>query len=757
MRSGDAAQTDKPDLAESHPHPGSRGAVSRIVALWEASGLVLILLASSLIRILLNRNYDASMVMRDEAGYLANAAAFAGHVFDGASSYHAGYSLLILPAFLSFDDPLLVYRGVQAINLLLAAIAIVFVDRLLRELFPHRSRAMRLLAVGVAASYPAWFAFSGLAMSENATVPVFCIAAWLCLRTGRQGGTAWIAWALACGFLFVVHPGAVATIAVAMPVGLLFAAKRREWPWFVAFVAIVASMIAIYSLLLQPWLVARLTVGSFPPSLHYPSWSAALRTLLSIAGIVEIGQRVAGHVFYLLAGSLWLAWSALAVAARSSLDDMRARMFRTETCVLAFVVLPVLATLALSVLSFSALHGGRFDHWMYGRYMEGSLMPALAIGFLAMSRFDRVGMAGMLVAAACAVVLAHAPHGADINSLNVSALWPSRLRPEWPPSTWWLMAATAAAAAWLLPSRLLQGTAIAAVFMGAVVLLYQRFLGPCHDVYAERFELARFVRDHVQPAPDCVGLDVGSPDAPADYVVPWAKYGTHLFGHGLRRTTVEEWQRTCDGPLISWSRDLDRRFPGMYLAAVERHDLLSSTPGPYLWVRKPVRAVDVLNPGDVVDLSAGSRRADWVLGKGWHAPEAAGVWSSANAQLWLEPGDDCVAGCTVDFMLQPLRASESAPMEVTVRIEGIEVARWRIVAPGMQRWTAPLMRRAGSHSAVGMELAVDGAVSPRDLGMSADPRVLGIKVRELRLSASDGPHRRAQRDKTEPVPEAVNR
>ena len=96
-------------------------------------------------------------------------------------------------------------------------------------------------------------------------------------------------------------------------------------------------------------------------------------------------------------------------------------------------------------------------------------------------------------------------------------------------------------------------------------------------------------------------------------------------------------------------------------------------------------------------------------------------------------------------------------MDVTVRVEGVDVARWRIVAPGTQRWTAPLMRRAGSHSAVGMELAVDGAVSPRDLGMSADPRVLGIKVRELRLSAFDGPHRPAQRDKTEPAPDAVNR
>ena len=208
MTSGPSVPRDRQDVSQQRPHARAREAVARMVALWEAGGLVLILVASSLIRIVLNRNYDASMVMRDEAGYLANAAALAGHAFDGASSYHAGYSLLILPAFLLFDDPLRVYRGVQAINLILAALSILIVDRLLRELFPGTRRAMRLLATGVAASYPAWFVFSGLAMSENAMVPAFCIAAWCCLRTGQQGGAAWIGWALACSFLFVVHPSA---------------------------------------------------------------------------------------------------------------------------------------------------------------------------------------------------------------------------------------------------------------------------------------------------------------------------------------------------------------------------------------------------------------------------------------------------------------------------------------------------------------------------------------------------------------------
>ena len=42
--------------------------------------------------------------LRDEIGYLANAAFLTNHRIDAASSFHAGYSFLIAPAFL-FSGP----------------------------------------------------------------------------------------------------------------------------------------------------------------------------------------------------------------------------------------------------------------------------------------------------------------------------------------------------------------------------------------------------------------------------------------------------------------------------------------------------------------------------------------------------------------------------------------------------------------------------------------------------------------------------
>ena len=47
----------------------------------------------------LNLPVKGPMIQADEGSYLANAAAIAGFPNDMASSYHAGYSFLIAPAF----------------------------------------------------------------------------------------------------------------------------------------------------------------------------------------------------------------------------------------------------------------------------------------------------------------------------------------------------------------------------------------------------------------------------------------------------------------------------------------------------------------------------------------------------------------------------------------------------------------------------------------------------------------------------------
>ena len=352
----------------------------------ERHGLWLIVLVCTGWRAWLAWPYQAALVMRDEAGYLGNAAALAGYVFDGASSYHAGYSLLIVPAYLLFSDPAQIYRCVQVINLLLGIASTCLLYNLVASLFPGERRERILLAVLVGSLYPAWFVLSSLAMSENASIPTFLLALWSCLQVARRGGGWWIAWALSTGFLFTIHPTGIASIGAGVLVAAALAAARGEWKWLLAFIAAIAVVVLATTSLLQPWLVQRLTLGSFPPNLHYPSLGAMLEPMRSMAGIVGLANHFAGHVLYLLVGTLWLVWFAAQHAAHGLHRSVTQRALPGDVAVLAFAMLALLGTLGMSVVMFTAFRTVQLDHLMYGRYVEVSLLPLLACGFIVATR-----------------------------------------------------------------------------------------------------------------------------------------------------------------------------------------------------------------------------------------------------------------------------------------------------------------------------------------------------------------------------------
>ena len=64
------------------------------------------------------------MIQADEGSYLANAAALAGFHNDMASSYHAGYSLLIAPAFWFAHTPSGVFPYREQANIFLFKVLI---------------------------------------------------------------------------------------------------------------------------------------------------------------------------------------------------------------------------------------------------------------------------------------------------------------------------------------------------------------------------------------------------------------------------------------------------------------------------------------------------------------------------------------------------------------------------------------------------------------------------------------------------------
>lgn len=695
-----------------------------------------IVIPGLVLRIWLAIPLRSAVVMRDEAGYLANAAALAGYSFDGASSYHPGYSLFILPAYWLSSDPWTIYRIVQGINLLLAITGAFLLFRLLREVAPERSTHEAFIATIVGMSYPAFAVLSSVAMSENATVPLFIFVCYCCARTARYGGWYWFLWGLGAGLMFLVHPTAVATIFAGALVALWIAGVRREYSGFVVYLLLSLAGIVVYECFLREWLLDRLTPGEFPALLHYPSLAKTLVALFRPDGVADLATRLAGHALYLLIGSLGLAWLAVAHVISRIGPAVGQRKHFPETTAALLPVLSLLGTVLISALMFSSTRSMQLDHLMYGRYAEGVFAPTLAVGFLVAGTPEvrKYLLSGLLMGALLAVMLALSTRSSPdtINWLNISALWEGWFIRSRSPLIWGLMGAIAALPLLAWRYRIFQAGTIVATFLLATVLVHRNFMVPSYNLFGAKDHIARYVRSNYPAGTQCVGVDAAGQTGFFEFQAPFAKLGTQLFDHGLRRVTVEEWETDCDGPLVSWARDLDVRVPGVHLAAVEKSDGASVVGGPYLWARGPVAGF-TMGIGEHVSFANGSSTKNFVLGNGWYAPEQDGTWSSARSELYIPLADDCVPGCSAEILFAPFIPSSGEHLDITVSVDGAVIDHWRLEGQDLQRRSIPLRFDPETRRSSRIELEIPGAKSPISLGLSIDSRRLGVFVQEISI------------------------
>ncbi len=130
------------------------------------------------------------------------------------------YPVLVAPAWLLFDDPLVAYRAALALNALVMSLAAIPGYLLARLFVGHRSA---LLVAGGTVLVPA-MASTGSVMTENAAYPLFLGALWLVARTVRSpSGTGQVAALAAIGLLTVTRAQGVILLPVAIAATCIFA------------------------------------------------------------------------------------------------------------------------------------------------------------------------------------------------------------------------------------------------------------------------------------------------------------------------------------------------------------------------------------------------------------------------------------------------------------------------------------------------------------------------------------------------------
>lgn len=517
----------------------------------------------------LSWQFTGPIYLMDEIGYLANAAALSGRSIDAASSYYFGYSLFLLPGFLLFDEPTIIWRAVLVTNAFLFAGAMFLLHRISGVL--SNDRLTRIFAVGLCALYPAYPTMAGYAFSTPAIVLVFVAACWTLCQSVLSPAQRLSLFALLVGFLTWIHPtGVSVAIAAVLTLGLMSWLDRRLIAPAIAAVLIITLMILAYQQVLQPLLRDAMTSEGFQPKLHYPTIAEEIGKLFSPGGALEFLTRYLALISYVLIGSLALTGGAAAYIIRRVVTIRRdcERGDGGTVSFLVFALLSLLGVVGLSVLFFTKPDQYHTHFWMHGRYIEGVLAPILLIAFVVgVSRLGRIAVASGVFLPVIVLYMIIGQETGFVEEVDLSALWPQVIYPGGSVLFWLIMGWVACTASVFFSNTQLKFV-LASVY---ICCIGNQVLWHHQSTEARPYspDLYKLITD-LEMQGGCIAFTPSVKQVPRERQFERLnQISFYLMNSDFRRMDVADWIENCDGPYLTYRDDPALAEAGALLVAQE--------------------------------------------------------------------------------------------------------------------------------------------------------------------------------------------
>lgn len=349
---------------------------------------------------------EGPIVLWDEPGYLGNARYLADGVGRTFLGYQSGYSLLLVPPAWLSDDPVTAYRLSLGVNALLAGAVPVLGYFLARRLRPDAGAFAHLVTAAVLGAYAGFAGLAGVAMSENAFVPLV-LGCTLAIAVARERPHHWYTAAVLAGYASGVNARglAVAGAFVLCRVVTAWAARRPGRALGPSLVALAVVGVAR--------VLNRVVAGTGRVPGTADASGNFVDPVVDPGEWREVAANLFGRVSYLGVASLGLVFVGIVVAGRAL--PTRVRRDDGALGTVSLFALPcLLVTVAAGAISGVGFPFYRLDVLVYGRYSDAVVAPVLAIGAvtvfsagLARRRLPAVAVAvGTAVVAGGAAVLA---------------------------------------------------------------------------------------------------------------------------------------------------------------------------------------------------------------------------------------------------------------------------------------------------------------------------------------------------------------
>ena len=515
---------------------------------------------------LVNKSFTGPIIHDDEIGYLANAALISGHVVDGASKYHAGYSFFLAPLFVIFSDPSSVWQAIMVFNAFIWSVSFLLLAHILKVLVPGYSKGQLFIALLISALYPTWITISGYAFATTAFVFVYLLSILTLLFWKPDKYWTIIPHGLAVGYLYWVHPvGLAVCVASFMVVGLVSIREKRYAAVPISII-LIAVLIISYRYGIESWLTGLATPQGYNPLSHYPGSERIIGSLFNYEFLLRFVSKAAGQISYLIVSSLGLIYFGFIFSITKSYRLVQGHKKHngtnvnlTDRTIFAYLTLSLLGVLAMGVIFFSIGTSGRIDQWIYGRYIEMVVLPLIALGYL--SNWNKKGLLFAVFFVFVTGLLLNQLVDTELINLTVTtvAFWPQYLITE----TNYLYWMIAGAMILFLAGRVkCKKNLDKFEHILLIVLLSVFFVTPSifncslhyHSIAAggKPSTLVEIVRLNY-PSGTCIGIN---PEG-LDYRHNARKYKHplhlfYLYDYGYRRMSPQEWLDDCKGPYFTY-------------------------------------------------------------------------------------------------------------------------------------------------------------------------------------------------------------
>jgi hypothetical protein len=665
---------------------------------------------------LINLLVKGPMIQGDEGSYLANAAAIAGFPNDMFGKYHAGYSILISPAFLFVDGSEHIWSFIKAINAMLLGSVFFLIYKINEIILPSSSHHHRIITSLLVGIYPMWVTLSGYSFSENAFVPAFLLATFFYLKALKEGEVFWILSGLAIGFLYWIHPKSVIVLLAFFASLVFLGLKEKKVKGQITALAALVLMILLYRYGFLPWLQEKMLISGQQPASHYPGLKSMLAHFDSLEKIQRMSAVLAGHILYLSLGTAGMIWVGLVTMYHKINNKNQILEHFPKYAYFTFFIFIILSFAGTLILSTVSMEGAdRLDHWMYGRHVESVIAPILLLGLLSRS-YSSARLSVALAFVATLILYAWMGDYSHTAPFNVSTFWQEFILRDKGIWSWLVGGCLIIFIVSYVPRNIAQ--LVIGVFFILCISLQTIYHIKASKNAVKRTDVANYVRKNYQNG-SCVGFDHSGVNS-YNRSLFWYDLSFQLYDYRLTKLSVTKWLESCNGPLFSYSKNLHKRINAHPVA-------ISGFGGPILWA-KGDKITNNIYP---LRIHSRSLNSIFVLDKGWHAIESNLVWSTNQSTLDLPIPHICnKKQCSAKINFSAFAASKARPVEVKFNSEN-NVSHAVTISDNLQHNVSIPLDNVGASLTV--SITVPEATSPKLLGTSNDARILGIALQSIEL------------------------